>query len=616
MTNNLYTDNSIESLDARDHVRLRSGMYIGSNANPNQLLLEVFSNALDEHNIGHGNLIEVSIGDDNHVKVRDYGQGFPIGLKREDGKTVLEASFSVINTSGKFSDDGVYGGSALGLNGIGLKLATFLSLELKVATYRDGQSEKLIFQDGLLVSSEISDAVPEPNGTVIEFTPDPQFFDSPKTDVKFFNSFFQDICCLCPDLTIELNGQKIHSLKGIEDLVSSRVENKIELIQNRFVQNEKDFCIALTFTEDSGSNIIAYVNHGYTESGPHISGLKTSITRILNNWARENGLLKEKDKNLDGNSVQEGMCVVCNIISKGVAYDAQTKGKVVKVDTSFLSKFNQELEVWLDNNPQDARVIIEKALIARKASEAAKKAREAVKNKKKVSKKVKILHPDKLKDAEFLGEESTLLVVEGLSAGASMAVARDTKKYGILMLRGKLINALSNKEDRLLKNEEIQLLFKALGIEPHSLYDPKELRYGKVAICVDSDSDGYHIALLIMAALQHFCPQFIAEKRLCWLRSPLFIVKNKTKEDYYFTDRELAIAKQESKVKGELQRCKGLGSLSATQAKNSMFGENQHLDVLVQDEGSIEMLKRLMESNSENRREFVFNNIDFSEVRE
>lgn len=616
MANNLYTDDSIESLNARDHVRLRSGMYIGSNANPNQLLLEVFSNALDEHNIGHGNLIEVNIGDDNSVKVRDYGQGFPIGVKREDGKTVLEASFSVINTSGKFSDDGVYGGSALGLNGIGLKLATFLSLELEVETYRDGQSEKLIFQNGLLVSSEISDAVSEPNGTVIEFTPDPQFFDSPKTDVKFFNSFFQDICCLCPDLTIELNGQKIHSLKGIEDLVSSRVENKIELIQNRFVQNEKDFCIALTFTEDPGSNIIAYVNYGYTESGPHISSLKTSITRILNNWARENGLLKEKDKNLDGNSVQEGMCVVCNIISKGVAYDAQTKGKVVKVDTSFLSKFNQELEVWLDNNPQDARVIIEKALIARKASEAAKKAREAVKNKKKVSKKVKILHPDKLKDAEFLGEESTLLVVEGLSAGASMAVARDTKKYGILMLRGKLINALSNKEDRLLKNEEIQLLFKALGIEPHSSYDPKELRYGKVAICVDSDSDGYHIALLIMAALQHFCPQFIAEKRLCWLRSPLFIVKNKTKEDYYFTDRELAIAKQEKKVKGELQRCKGLGSLSATQAKNSMFGENQHLDVLVQDKGSIEMLKRLMESNSENRREFVFNNIDFSEVRE
>lgn len=225
--------------------------------------------------------------------------------------------------------------------------------------------------------------------------------------------------------------------------------------------------------------------------------------------------------------------------------------------------------------------------------------------------------PANRNDGPFIKTEEIVYIIHYvLSAGASMAVARDTKKYGILMLRGKLINALSNKEDRLMKNEEIQLLFKALGIEPHLSYAPEELRYGKVAICVDSDSDGYHIALLIMSALQYFCPQFIMEKRLCWLRSPLFIVKNKNTEEYYFSDKELATAKQENKVKGELQRCKGLGSLSATQAKNSMFGENQHLDVLIQDNGSIEILKKLMASNSESRRDFVFNNIDFSEVRE
>lgn len=197
-----------------------------------------------------------------------------------------------------------------------------------------------------------------------------------------------------------------------------------------------------------------------------------------------------------------------------------------------------------------------------------------------------------------------------------MAVARDTSKYGILMLRGKLINALANKEERLLKNEEIQLLFKAMGIEPHGTYQPKDLRYGKIAICVDSDSDGYHIALLIMSALRHFCPQFIEEKRLCWLRSPLYIVKNKDKEDYYFSDKELIDAKQKNKIQGELQRCKGLGSLSASQAKASMFGNDQHLDVLIQDEGAIETLEKLMASNSENRKKFIFNNIDFSEVRE
>lgn len=197
-----------------------------------------------------------------------------------------------------------------------------------------------------------------------------------------------------------------------------------------------------------------------------------------------------------------------------------------------------------------------------------------------------------------------------------MAVARDTSKFGILMLRGKLINAMSNNEDKLLKNEEIQLLFKALGIVPHQNYKPSDLRYGKIAICVDSDSDGYHIALLVMAALQHFCPQFIEEKRLCWLRSPLFIVKGKNKEDYYFTDKELNDAKLNGLVKGELQRCKGLGSLSAEQARSSMFGDNQHIDVLNKDDDAIEILNSLMGSNSNSRKDFIFNEIDFSEVRE
>jgi DNA gyrase subunit B len=273
------------------------------------------------------------------------------------------------------------------------------------------------------------------------------------------------------------------------------------------------------------------------------------------------------------------------------------------------------LEIWLDNNVVDGKNIIEKALIARKAAEAAKKARAAVKaNKtKKSSNKVKILHPDKLKDAEYLGEDSTLLIVEGLSAGASMAVARDRQKYGILMLRGKLINAFSNSKEKLEKNEEIQLLLKALNITPGE-YDPSDLRYGRVAICTDSDSDGYHIGLLIATALQHFCPEFIEEQRLCWLRSPLYIVKTKQGEQYFFTDEEMDNAR--GKIIGEVQRNKGLGSLSADQAKASMFGENQRMDILNPTEAAIDLLKALMGSSGVARKEFVFNEIDFSTIRE
>lgn len=196
-----------------------------------------------------------------------------------------------------------------------------------------------------------------------------------------------------------------------------------------------------------------------------------------------------------------------------------------------------------------------------------------------------------------------------------MAVARDVSKYGILMLRGKLINAFTNSEAKLLKNEEIQLLLQALGIDPHD-YNSSDLRYGRIAICTDSDSDGYNIGLLIAVALQHFCPQFIQENRLCWLRSPLYILKDKKKETYYFTDAELNAARAKGTIKGELQRNKGLGSLSAEQAKASMFGDNQHIDVLKPTDSAISLLEQLMGSNVTVRKKYIFDNIDFAEVRE
>ena len=202
-----------------------------------------------------------------------------------------------------------------------------------------------------------------------------------------------------------------------------------------------------------------------------------------------------------------------------------------------------------------------------------------------------------------------------LSAGASIAVSRDPKKYGILMLRGKLINAFTNSDSKLLKNEEIQLLLQALGIESGE-YDSSNLRYGRIAICTDSDSDGYNIGLLIATALQHFCPQFIQEGRLCWLRSPLYILKNKKEDTYFFTDAELNVARAKGPLKGELQRNKGLGSLSAQQARDSMFGNNQHIDVLNPSDSAIALLEELMGTNVTARKKYIFDNIDFAEVRE
>ena len=247
------------------------------------------------------------------------------------------------------------------------------------------------------------------------------------------------------------------------------------------------------------------------------------------------------------------------------------------------------------------------------AERARKKVMDAVKEVENNSKK-KMIMSDKLSDAEFLGQDSILLIVEGDSAASAVSKARDYTKYGILAIRGKMINCLSNPDDKIFENEEIKLLLSAMNIVPGK-YDNKKLRYGKIAICTDADSDGGHIGLLIMAALHYLAPQFINEGRLCWLRSPLYIVKNGKKESYYFTDEEFN--KVRNSVKGEVQRNKGLGALNPKQARTSMFTEEyQRLDTLSPSPEANLLLEELMGVDVEPRREFVFNKIDFSTIRE
>lgn len=610
------TQDEILTLSPLEHCRLRPGVYAGNTSNSNQLVLEVFANALDCYNAGYGDKITINIKN-GIVECRDEGQGFNVCEMREDGATTLEAAFSIMNTSGKFSDDGLYQGTSLGLNGMGSKICTFLSHWLKVTTRKDGKYEEITFKEGVL-EQRLSGVCDKSTGTIVEFQPSEEFFDDPNPDIKFLSNFFNDIACLCPGLTIVFNDNIIKH-DGIKDLLDRKVGDNIEIVNNQLIFNEtlgkQSFNLGMSFTSNSSSNVTSYVNCGNTDTGPHITAIKSTITRVFNNWAKENDILKKGEKNLEGSNIQEGLVLVCNITSPSAAYNAQVKTTITKIDTSFITQIlSKQLELWLDNNPSDGKNVIEKALTARKAAEAAKKARARIKNEKNnKNSKIKILHPDKLKDAEYLGQDSTLLVVEGLSAGASMAVARDRSHYGILMLRGKLINAFSNSKEKLAANEEIQLLLKALNVDPNN-YDSSKLRYGRVAIAVDSDSDGYHIALLVTTAIQHFCPDFITEQRLCWLRSPLYIVKNGKQEQYYFTDEEMNAVR--GTIKGEVQRNKGLGSLSAEQAKASMFGPNQRMDVLNPSNEAIMLLKNLMGSSGVARKEFVFNNIDFSTIRE
>ena len=621
---NKYTEDSIQKMDPLTFTRHRPDSYLGSNEDSTQLLREIISNSSDEFLIGNCSEITIEYDKEKNIaKVFDNGQGiFPNVIK--DGKSVLELVYGDINSSGKYdkSEDAVYKIST-GAFGIGAAITCFLSHWLIATTKRDGQFETVYFEEGKFSKRESGKCDKTEHGVSVEFNPSEEFFRDAHPNISKLKKELFNLSCVCKGLKIIFNGEEFYHPEGLEEIVKDCINNSVEIVKTHccFEQKQSDtqiFDFCMSATSKSNCEIIPFCNYALIENGAPVSAVKSTITRCFNNWARENGIIKKKEKNLDGSSIQEGLVIAFNLVSQNIRYDSQTKVRATSTeDNPFISSvLGEQLEVWLDSNPEDAKAILEKAILARKATEAAKRARAAVKNNKKRGNKVKILNPDKLKDAEFLGQDSTLLVVEGLSAGASMCVAREIDKYGILMLRGKLINALANKDDRLLKNEEIQLLFKALGIRPHEDYEETSLRYGRIGICVDSDSDGFHIGLLIASALEHFCPKFIRENRLCWLRSPLYIVKYKDKEQYYFTDQEMNAARPNLPAGVEVQRCKGLGSLSASQARNSMFGENQHMDILIPTDKTKDKLVTLMGSNADGRKDFIFNNIDFSEVKE
>lgn len=551
MAKNDYTKESIQSLTPREHVRKRPSMYCGDTSTPNQLMMELFSNALDEHNIGHGDIIDIFIDDkSNHCSIQDYGQGFLVNEKREDGKTVFQAAFDTMNTSGKYTEDGVYEGSSLGLNGIGGKLVTYLSNSTVTKTVRDGKWECNEFVDGILSKHETGIAEKDAkNGTFVSYFPDAQFFGTDKTSIPFFKKFFNDITCICPTLTVFLNGEKI-SHNSIEDMLDEKRGKDIEIVGNHFVMNTDKINLAMTFTSGSQAKIIPYVNYGITSSGPHITGIKSTLTRVFNNWAKENNLLTAKDKNLDGAAIQEGIVLVCNINSKGVKYNAQVKDDIIDMDTSFTTALGQQLEVWLDSNPEDAKAILEKAIIARKAAEAAKCARAAVKNKKKSSGYIKM--PTTLSDCWSKNRsECELIICEGKSAQSGLVAARDSKTQAIYGVRGMMISARKTTVQKFLKNQEVNNLLIALGLDVDSStgkikYDINKLRYGKIIACADADAPGAAIENLLFNILWYICPELIQNGHVYSAVPPLFRVTTKNNEYIYLRD---AVALEEYKKK-------------------------------------------------------------------
>lgn len=620
----LYDEKSIESLSPLEFTRLRPGVYVGSTEYSTQLLIEIVSNAVDEFKAGHGNKIIVTIKNDNTIIVEDNGQGFIPNAKRDDGKTVLEASFSVLNTSGKYSDDGVYEGTALGLNGIGSKLTTYLSHWLEVITHRDGKYEHIWFKEGVFDKRDTGawDNKNSSSGTLVQWQPNEEFFTHPEVDMSVITNLFKVIACLCPGLTIELNreGQPqviFASKNGLMDLVDEAVKGK-EILKNRlnfnFSDGKNKLDLVLTYTNAYSATIVPYVNTGLTDSGPHITQIKTILTREMNKFFREKGWLKDKDENLTGEDCQEGMYIAFNVTAPGVAYDAQTKSRVVKLDMKpFTAAIAEELQYWFAANEKDIKGIADKALNARKAREAARKARDAargVKAKKETGLKAKMQISNKFIDCTNKNPKNrNLLLVEGLSAGASAVEARNPKTDCIYMLRGKIVSPLKTAVDKILANQEMSDIVRVIGAGFDSSFDVNKMNFDKIVITSDADSDGADIELLLITFFYTYMRPLVEAGKLYRAVTPLYIIRQKGKEYYCYSEDELTEWKNSHNGSYDLLRAKGLGELNPEDLQKVCFMNERYKRISISDaEKTTELLNILMGSAVEPRKQYIYDN--------
>lgn len=622
MAGKLYDEKSIESLSPLAFTRLRPQVYAGDCSYSTQLVVEIISNAVDEFRLGHGNLINVTIKDTT-VIVEDFGQGFLVNSIREDGKTILEAAFSVLNTSGKYREDGTYEGTSLGSFGIGSKITTYLSHWLEVITHRDGQYEHLWFKEGEFNKRDIGkwDNKENPSGTLVQWQASEEFFTNPKPEVEKLKKLFKTIVCLCPGLTIKLddNGNKTEffSKNGLMDLLDEGVKDK-EIIKNRFSINfsegKNKIDLALTYTNNYSSTIVPYVNTGLTEAGPHITQIKTLLTREFNKFFRDKGWLKEKDDNLTGDDCQEGMYLVFNITAPNVGYDAQVKSRVTKLDMKpFTQAIAEELQYWFAANEKEIKGIADKALNARKAREAARKARDAARNvkpKKENGLKAKMQISDKFIDCKNKNPKNrNLLLVEGLSAGASAVEARNPETDCIYMLRGKIVSPLKTAVDKILANQEMSDVIRVIGAGFGSSFDVTKMNFDKIVITSDADSDGADIELMLITFFFTYMRPLVEEGKLYRAVTPLYIIRQKGNEYYCYSDDELAAWKENHSGSYDLIRAKGLGELNPEDLQKVCFLNERYKRITISDaEKTTKLLETLMGSAVEPRKQYIYDN--------
>lgn len=621
-----YTADSIKSLKPMEHIRARFGMYIGSNGEDglHHILLEIISNAIDEYLNGSGDRIVVKLYDDNSVSVKDNARGIPQG-KMDDGNPILQNIFGKTNTGGKYDNEGNSGyNTSGGLNGIGAKATNALSERFIAVSAREGITETVVFEKGEFISfdSRKTGSNDFKQGTFVKFKPDATIFETVDYNVSRLKNTLRELSYLCRGLTFELwqednKLEEYYSENGLLDYVNYLNKDKKSLLSEPFYVNSQEGTsgleVALMYNDSYSDLVKLYSNNIPNTGGTHLTGFRTALTRTINEYARDKKLLKDSEDNFTGEDLKEGQLLVINLKMIAPVYQGQNKEVLTSSEGRTIAEklAAKELRVWLESNPNDAKAIVNKALLTRKAREAAKRAREATR--KKAMSVLSSVLPGKLADCSSKKvEECELLLTEGNSAGGSAKQARDRNTQAVLPLRGKVLNTYKTDKSSMLKNTEIQDIISAIGCGFGENFDLNKRRYDKIIILTDADSDGGHIRVLLLTLFYKYMRPLIENGNVYAALPPLYIAK-KGKEVMYFQDDEdlSKYQKENPNVKLEVHYLKGLGEMDAEDLANTtMDKEKRRLKrITIDDVKKANMaFEVLMGSSVGPRKEFIENN--------
>lgn len=574
-----YTADQIQVLEGLEAVRKRPGMYIGSTGSRglHHLVWEIVDNSIDEALAGYCDKIEVTIEEDNSITVTDNGRGIPVDIQKKTGKPAVEVIMTVLHAGGKFDGDS-YKVSG-GLHGVGAAVVNALSTHLDVYVHLDGKIYYIGFEKGIVTNELKVIGETDKTGTKVHFKPDPEIFtETTIFEFDILSQRLRELAFLNKGIEISLEDKRsnrepitFHYEGGISEYVEYINQNKEVLHEPFFaegIEDEITVDIALQYNTGFTSNIFSFANNISThEGGTHESGFKAALTRVINDYARKNNLLKETEANLSGDDVREGITAIVSIKHPDPQFEGQTKTKLGNSEVRAVtdSVFSEAFSKYLMENPTIGKIIVEKGLMASRAREAAKKARDLTRRKNALE--VSNL-PGKLADCSSRDATiSELYIVEGDSAGGSAKQGRDRHFQAILPLRGKILNVEKARLDRILSNNEIRAIITALGTGIGEEFDIEKARYHKIIIMTDADVDGAHIRTLLLTFFYRFMRPLIENGYVYIAQPPLYKIQQGKKAYYAYDDRQLEeiLSELPQSPKPGLQRYKGLGEMNAEQ---------------------------------------------------